>query len=133
MAHPKPKIDRVSVGHTQELRLKKSNSDPGHIFRRENMLQKSWRRRADLERSGGEAIEELGGKFTCHNRKKLESVAGNATVSTLRKLNYGNTCKRRIAGLFQNQALSIMVVHTQKATGIGLEQQRKNGPMFPCI
>jgi hypothetical protein len=133
MAHPKPKIDRVSVGHTEELRPKKSNSDPGHIVRRENMLQKNWRKRTDIERSGGEAIEELGGKITWHNHKKLESVVGNATVSTLPKLNCGSTCKRCIAGLFRNQAPSIMAVNKKKAVRIGLAHQKKIGPILLSI
>jgi hypothetical protein len=124
---------QVTYCQTEALRFKISNSDPGHIFRRENTLEKSCRRRADLEHSGGEANEDLGGKFTCHIHKKLESLAGNATVSTLRKLNCGSTCKRHIAGVFQNQALSSMVVHNQKAIGIGLAHQRKNGPIFLYI
>ena len=41
IAHSKPIIARVSVGHTEASRRNISNSDPDHIFHRENTLQKS--------------------------------------------------------------------------------------------
>lgn len=40
IAHSKPIIGRVSFGHTKALRRNHSNRDSGHIFRRENTLQK---------------------------------------------------------------------------------------------
>ena len=129
----KRNLREVSYCQTEALWLNKSSGDCGHIFLRENVLSNIWRRRTDMERSGGEAIEGLGGKFTWRNHEKLELVARNATVSMLRKLNYGSTCKRRIAGVYQSQALSIMVACNQKAIGIALVRQRKNGPTYPCI
>jgi hypothetical protein len=86
-----------------------------------------------LGHSGGEAIADLGGKPTWHNHKKLESSVVNAIVSTLRKVNCGSTCKRYIAGLFQNKALSSVMVHIQEAVRIDLVRQRKNGPTFLYI
>jgi len=60
VAHCKSTIGRVSDDHTEALRLHKSESDPGHIFRRENALQKNCQKKADVEHSGGGAIEDSG-------------------------------------------------------------------------